>query len=135
MHVLFEEAGKFLGGRILSEADASAQIELDSGKRVKAKTQNMVLRFEKPAPAQLLAEAHALCPDIDLDLAWECAPEDEFGFAELARDYFGDHLGVAQQAAMLMRLHEAPHYFRRAGKGRFRKAAAEIDAAARAKAR
>jgi exoribonuclease-2 len=44
----------------------------------------------------------------------------------LARDYFGDHLGVAQQAAMLMRLHEAPHYFRRAGKGRFRKADAEV---------
>ena len=126
MHVIFEEAGKFLGGRILSEADASAQIELDSGKRVKAKTQNMVLRFEKPAPAQLLAQAQALCPEIDLDLAWECAPGDEFAFTELARDYFGSQLGLAEQAAMLLRLHEAPHYFRRAGKGRFRKADAEV---------
>mgnify|MGYP000252281358 CR=1 FL=1 len=35
MHVLFDEAGKFLAGRILSEAEASAQVELDSGKRVK----------------------------------------------------------------------------------------------------
>jgi exoribonuclease-2 len=31
-----------------------------------------------------------------------------------------------QQAAALLRLFEAPHYFRRAGKGRFRKASAEI---------
>ena len=37
MHVLFEEAGKFLAGRILSEADSSLQVELDSGKRVKVK--------------------------------------------------------------------------------------------------
>ncbi len=126
MHVIFEEAGKFLGGRILSESDASAQIELDSGKRVKAKQQHMVLRFEKPASAQLLAQAQTLSPDIDLDLAWECAPEDEFGFADLARDYFGDQASVAEQAAMLLRLHEAPHYFRRAGKGRFRKADADV---------
>ncbi len=126
MHVIFEEAGKFLGGRILSESDASAQIELDSGKRVKAKQQHMVLRFEKPAPAQLLDQAQALSPEIDLDLAWECAPEDEFGFADLARDYFGDQVNLTEQAAMLLRLHEAPHYFRRAGKGRFRKADAEV---------
>ena len=33
---------------------------------------------------------------------------------------------LAQQAAALLRLFEAPHYFRRAGKGRFRKAPAEI---------
>jgi exoribonuclease-2 len=126
MHVIFEEAGKFLGGRILSESDASAQIELDSGKRIKAKHQNMVLRFEKPAPTQLLTQAHALCPEIDLDLAWECAPPDEFGFADLARDYFGDQVNLTEQAAMLLRLHEAPHYFRRAGKGRFRKADADV---------
>ena len=126
MHVIFEEAGKFLGGRILSESAASAQIELDSGKRIKAKHQNMVLRFEKPAPTQLLTQAQALCPEIDLDLAWECAPPDEFGFADLARDYFGDQVNLTEQAAMLLRLHEAPHYFRRAGKGRFRKADADV---------
>ena len=34
MHALFDDAGKFLAGRILSETDSSAQIELDSGKRV-----------------------------------------------------------------------------------------------------
>ena len=37
MFALFEEAGKFVAGRILSQAETSAQIELDSGKRVKVK--------------------------------------------------------------------------------------------------
>ena len=49
MHALFEEAGKFLAGRILSEADTSAQVELDSGKRVKVKAAHILLKFEKPS--------------------------------------------------------------------------------------
>lgn len=126
MYAIFEEAGKFLGGRILSEADASAQIELDSGKRLKVKAPHIVLRFEQPSPSVVLTQAQQASVDIDLDLAWEFAPAEDFGFGELARDYFGDQLGLAQQAAMLLRLHESPHYFRRAGKGRFRKADAEV---------
>ena len=130
MHVLFDEAGKFLAGRILSEAEASAQVELDSGKRVKVKSANQLLRFDKPAPAELMAQAAPLAAEIELPLAWEFAPEAEFGFGELAADYFGGTPGVAQQAAMLLALYEAPHYFRRAGKGRFRKAPADIVAQA-----
>jgi len=122
MFVLFEEAGKYLAGRILSEAEASAQVELDSGKRVKVKAAHLLVRFEKPAPAELLAEARRLSEEIELDLAWEFAPEEEFGFADLARDYFSTSAGLAQQVAALLRLFDAPHYFRRAGKGRFRKA-------------
>ena len=130
MHVLFDEAGKFLAGRILSEAEASAQVELDSGKRVKVKSANQLLRFDKPAPAELMAQATPLAAEIELPLAWEFAPEAEFGFGELAADYFGGTPGVAQQAAMLLALYEAPHYFRRAGKGRFKKAPADIVAQA-----
>lgn len=126
MFVLFEEAGKYLGGRVLSEAEASAQVELESGKRVKVKGANIVLRFDKPAPAELIAEARGLAATIDLDLAWEFASDEEFGFAELAADYFSDKPTLAQQAAALFALFEAPHYFRRSGKGRFRKAPAEI---------
>lgn len=126
MFALFEEAGKFLAGRVLSEAETSAQVELDSGKRVKVKSANILLKFDKPQPAELLREAQALAPAIELDLAWEFAPEEEFGFADLARDYFSDKASLVQQAAALLRLFEAPHYFRRAGKGRFRKAPAEI---------
>lgn len=126
MFVLFEEAGKYLGGRVLSEAEASAQVELETGKRVKVKGANIVLRFEKPSPAELIAEARALAAAMDLDLAWEFAAEGEFGFADLSAEYFSDKPSLAQQAAALFALFEAPHYFRRAGKGRFKKAPAEI---------
>ena len=130
MFVLFEETGKFLAGRILSEADSSLQVELDSGKRVKVKAVNALMRFEKPAPAAFIAAGQKLSEDIELELAWEFASEDEFAFADLARDYFSaDPTKPAtpeQQAAALFCLFNAPHYFRRAGKGRFRKAPAEI---------
>ena len=126
MFVLFDEAGKFMAGRVLSEAEASAQVELDSGKRVKVKSANLLLKFEKPAPAEFLAQAQAAAQGIELDLAWEFAPDEEFGFADLARDYFSAGASLVEQAGALLRLQEAPHYFRRAGKGRFRKAPAEI---------
>ena len=74
MYALFDDAGKFLAGRILSEAEASAQIELESGKRVKVKAAQMLLKFDKPAPAALLSEASALAQTIELELAWEFAP-------------------------------------------------------------
>jgi exoribonuclease-2 len=129
LFVLFEEAGKFLAGRILSESDASLQVELDSGKRVKVKGVNALLKFEKPSPADLMAAGQKLSTNIELDLAWEFAGEGEFGSADLARDYFsadGKPATLEQQAAALFRLYDAPHYFRRAGKGRFKKAPAEI---------
>ena len=130
MYALFEDAGKFHAGRVMSEADSSAQIELDSGKRVKVKAANLLLKFEQPAPAELISRAQALAQDIELELAWTFAPEAEFGFADLARDYFSAKAGVEQQAAALFRLFEAPHYFRRLGKGQFKKAPEEIVKAA-----
>jgi exoribonuclease-2 len=126
MYLLFEESGKFLAGRMLSEAETSAQVELDSGKRLKVKAANFLLKFEKPTPAQLIAGAQAVAAGIELDMAWEFAPEGDFAFAELARDYFSEQASLEQQAGTLMALYEAPHYFRRAGKGRFRKASADI---------
>jgi len=121
MFLLFEEAGKFVAGRVLSEAEASVQVELDSGKRVKVKGANILLKFEKPAPAQLLSEASLISQSIELDLAWEFAPEAEFGFADIAREYFSADASTTQQVGALIRLYEAPHYFRRAGKGASRK--------------
>ena len=102
MYVLYDDAGKFHAGRLLSEADASVQVELGSGKRVKVKSANVMLRFEQPAPAELMARAQALACEIDLGLAWEFAPEGEFGFAELAREYFEASAGPDKQAAALI---------------------------------
>ena len=90
----------------------------------------MLLKFEKPAPAALLSEAATLSQSIDLELAYEFASDEEFAFADLAKDYFSDGASTVQQVAALIRLHEAPHYFRRAGKGHFKKASADIIAQA-----
>ncbi|MCA3252764.1 MAG: RNB domain-containing ribonuclease [Rubrivivax sp.] len=130
MYALFDDAGKFHAGRVMTEAEASMQVELDSGRRVKVKAANVMLRFDRPAPAELLARAQTLAAEIDLDLAWEFAPEGEFGFADLARDYFSASAGPEQQAAALLRLFDAPHYFRRMGRGQFRKAPEETVKAA-----
>ena len=93
-----------------------------------------MLKFEKPSPAQLLAAAQTISQSIELELAWEFSPDEEFGFCDLAREYFSSDASrpatLEQQAGMLVRLFEAPHYFRRAGKGRFRKAPADIIAQA-----
>ncbi|MFN5158961.1 MAG: RNB domain-containing ribonuclease, partial [Betaproteobacteria bacterium] len=130
MYALFDDAGRFHAGRVMSEAENSLQVELDSGKRVKVKAANLMLRFDKPAPADLLARARALADEIDLDLAWQFAPEAEFGFADLAREYFDAKAGPEHQAAALLRLFEAPHYFRRLGRGLFKKAPEETVKAA-----
>jgi exoribonuclease II len=73
-----------------------------------------------------MAEAAALSATIELDLAWEFAPSDEFSFQELAQEYFSENATLAQQTAALISLFQAPHYFRRSGKGKFKKASADV---------
>ena len=126
MHILFDDAGKLLTGRLLSEAENSLQVELDSGKRVKVKGANALLRFEKPAPGELMSAAAAMADTMELALAYEFAPDDEFAFADLAHEYFSDKASTTEQVAALLCLHGAPHYFRRAGKGHYKKAPPEI---------
>ncbi|HOL36374.1 MAG TPA: RNB domain-containing ribonuclease [Rubrivivax sp.] len=130
MYALFDDAGKFHAARVLHDAGTSLHLELDSGRRVKVKAQHVLLRFEQPTPAELLERARAHAADIDLDLAWQFAPEGDFGFADLAREYFEPQAGTDKQAAALLCLAEAPHYFRRVGKGLFRKAPEETVKAA-----
>ena len=130
MYALYEDAGRFFAGRVLAASDASLQVELESGKRVKVKSAAVMLRFEQPQPAELMTAAQQLAADIDLDITWEFAPAEDFGFGELARDYFSDTATIEQQAAMLFALFGAPHYFRRLGRGSFRKAPEETVKAA-----
>jgi exoribonuclease-2 len=54
MHILFDEAGKLLTGRLLSEAESSLQVELESGKRVKVKSANALLRFDIAGASELI---------------------------------------------------------------------------------
>jgi exoribonuclease II len=126
MNVLFEEDGAFKAGTVLADNNTSLQVELASGKRAKVKAANVLLRFAEPAPAELLDRAEQDANGIDVDFLWETCPDAEFGFEEFAADYAGHKPGAVEAAALLLRLHSAPMYFHRKGKGRFRKAPPEI---------
>ncbi|NBW79683.1 MAG: hypothetical protein EBR27_11825 [Betaproteobacteria bacterium] len=101
MYVLFEDAGKFSAGRILSEAEASAQVELESGKRVKIKAAHLLIKFDKPSPGSLMSSAQELSAEIDLNLAWEFAPVDEFSCLDMAGLYFQDPPTLTSAGAFL----------------------------------
>ncbi|MFP5418161.1 MAG: ribonuclease catalytic domain-containing protein [Gammaproteobacteria bacterium] len=132
MHVIFEEDGHFKAGSILSETEATAQVETLSGKRSKLKAAQLLLRFAAPAPAEVMAEAEALAGELDADFLWEAAGTEEFGFAQLAEDYYGHAPRPAESTALLLKLHASPIYFHKKGKGRYRPAPAETLAAAKA---
>jgi exoribonuclease-2 len=130
MHVLFEEDGAFKTATILTDNDASLQVETASGKRAKIKSANVLLRYNEPAPGQLLEAAESIAEGIEAEFLWECAADVEFSFCDFADDYFGHKASSVEASALLLALHSAPIYFHRKGKGRFRKAPADILAAA-----
>ena len=121
-NVLFDEDGAFKAGTVLSEAGGSLQVESASGKRTKVKASHVMLRFASPAPSDLMQQAQQTAEQIELDFLWECAPQDEFDFTDLAQEYFGAAPSAVQSAGLLMRVHAAPVYFYRKGRGRYRPA-------------
>ena len=122
MNVLYEEAGCFKVGAVLAESDTSLQVEAAHGKRSKIKAASVLLRFEAPPLAELIGKAEALAAEIDSDFLWQCCGTAEFGFAELAREYYGHAPSALEAAAIAIKLQSAPMYFYRKGKGRFRAA-------------
>src|SRR5574343_1337506 len=130
MNVLFEEDGGFKAASILADNDTSLQVELPTGKRSKIKAATVLLRFANPSAGSLLEQATPLAGEIEADFLWECVSDGEFSFLDFARDYYGHDPAPIEATAVLLALHAAPIYFHRKGKGRFRKAPADILAAA-----
>lgn len=126
MNVLFEEDGAFKTGTIVADNDSSLQVDTASGKRVKLKAANVLLRFATPGASELLKLAEAEMEGIETEFLWEVCGESEFGFEELAAEYAGHKPSPVEATTVLLRLHSAPIYFHRKGKGRFRKAPPEI---------
>src|SRR5450830_1282837 len=122
MNLFFEESGDFKVGSVLSQAGEAYQVELPTGKRSKVKIKDVLLQFEKPAPAELLDAAKAIAADVDLEFLWEVAGQEEFGFAELAADYVGHAPQPAESAGLVLSLHSAPVYFYKKGRGRYKAA-------------
>jgi len=126
MNILYEENGSFKVGSIMTDNTTSLQIESLSGKRSKIKSANVMLHFSQPEMAEFMAQAEALAADIEVEFLWECCPADEFGFEDIAAEYFGHKPSSLEAAAALLSLHGAPVYFHRKGKGRFRAAPPDI---------
>ncbi|MEQ1773427.1 MAG: RNB domain-containing ribonuclease [Burkholderiales bacterium] len=122
MNVFYEEDGGFKVGAILADNDTSLQIEAPHGKRSKVKASAVLLRFERPALGDFMAEAQRAADDIDVDFLWQCCGEPEFEYVSLAREYFGHAPSAMESAAALLRLHGAPMYFYKKGRGRYKAA-------------
>ena len=124
MNVFYEESGSFKVATIKSENPGSLQVEAATGKRSKIKTANVLLNFDNPIDDFMdLAQAEA--DSLDTDFLWECCEESEFGFEDLAKAYYGDNPTRVQLAATAIKVHAAPVYFYRKGKGRYKAAPEE----------
>lgn len=125
MNIFYEEEGAFKAGTILADNNTSLQVEAPHGKRSKVKAAAVLLRFEQPPPSALLEQSQTLAESIDVDFLWQCCGGGEFSHDDLAREYFGHAPAPVEAAGVLFRLHSAPMYFYKKGRGRYKAAPEE----------
>ena len=124
MNVFYEEEGHFKVAFVMTENPGSMQVESPTGKRSKIKSNSVLLRFEDTLNGFMEAAQHD-AENLEIDFLWECCGEPEFGFEDLAQEYYGKKPSAIEAAATAIKLHSAPMYFYRKGKGRYKAAPAE----------
>ncbi|MBA4142761.1 MAG: RNB domain-containing ribonuclease [Nitrosospira sp.] len=123
MNVFYEDEGTFKVGAILADNTTSLQVEAPHGKRAKIKAASVLLRFDAPSLSEFMDRAQKTAEDLDPNFLWECCEsEAEFASDALAADYFGHAATSEEAAAVLIRLHSAPMYFYKKGRGRYKAA-------------
>jgi len=122
MNLFFEESGNFKAGVIISQQGESYQVELQSGKRSKVKSKDVLLKFSTPLPEQLLEEAKKIAGSIEVDFLWQVSGKEEFSFTELGNEYFGHKPLPVEAAGLLLSLQASPIYFYKKGKGNYKSA-------------
>jgi len=123
MNVFHEEDGGLKASIVLAEQGATLQVESPHGKRGKIKSAQVLLRFERPTAGELMMQAERVAQEIDIDFLWECCPQElDFGFEQLAKDYFGHAPTAVESVAVALSLHASPMYFYKKGKGRYKPA-------------
>jgi exoribonuclease-2 len=125
MNVFYEEEGTFKVGAILADGGTSLQVEAAHGKRSKIKAASVLLRFDQPQLGAFTEAAQRVADEVDVDFLWQCCGADEFSFEALGREYFGRPPAPLESAGLLFKLHGAPMYFYKKGKGRYKAAPAE----------
>ncbi len=130
MNLFFEESGDFKVGAVLSQQGEAYQVETPTGKRTKVRARDVLLQFDTPSAAEMIASAQRLAEDIDVSFLWDVAGEEEFGVAELGSEYFGHAPKPDEAAGLLLKIAASPIYFHKKGKGRYKAApAATLQAA------
>jgi exoribonuclease-2 len=123
MNVFYEEEGTFKVGAILADNTTSLQVEAPHGRRAKIKATSVLLRFDAPSLSEFMDLAAKTAEELDPNFLWECCEsEAEFSSETLAADYFGHTASPEEAAAVLIRLHNAPIYFYKRGRGRYKAA-------------
>ncbi|HUW50755.1 MAG TPA: RNB domain-containing ribonuclease [Sulfuricella sp.] len=126
MNILYEEDGAIKVASIMADNITSLQVETPHGKRAKIKAANVLLRFDSPPIAGFMDATEAAAGELDPIFLWECCGQnEEFMFADLARDYYGHAPSPVEAAAVALKLHAAPMYFYKKGKGRYKAAPEE----------
>lgn len=127
MNLYFEEDGAFKAGTVLAQAGNAYQVTLTTGRRTKVKASHVFFSFESPSAADLIKDLAAEAASLDPAFLWEVSPDEvEFGFDELAEEYWGGEATPVQKAALLTALHGNPVYFYRKGRGRYRRAPKDV---------
>ena len=129
MNLVYEEGGDIKIATVQSAAGSgdseSWQATSLTGKKIKLKAKEVWLRFERPEAQAVMDEATTLSKEIDLQLLWDCAPDEEFGLFDVSEEYFGAQATIPQQVSLGIALQGAPVFFRRKGRGRFQRAPLE----------
>lgn len=126
MNLFYEDAGSFKVGKVLQEQGSAYQVETLHGKRSKVKANSVMVTFDGLDGHEFASQVDQLATEVDTELLWECAPAEEFGFADMAELYFGEKPNAVQRAAVLTALHASPVYFHRKGRGCYRAAPEDI---------
>ena len=123
--MLYEDGGDFRVGVVLAQSPASLHVETMHGRRAKIKSSHVLMQFERPSGTELLSQAQQFADGLDTDFLWQCCGGREFGFEALAREYVGREPTPVEAAGLLLKLHAAPMYFYRRGRGRYQAAPEE----------
>ena len=125
-NVFYEEEGDFKVGAVLADNDASLQVEAPHGKRSKVKAANVLLRFEGGGLGGLHGRGAASSPRASTSISCgNAAARTSSPSTRWRATTSAARPCAVESAALLIKLHGAPMYFYKKGKGRYKAAPEE----------
>ena len=127
MNVLFEDDGQLKAGTVLADHDASLQVEAASGQAPEDQGRQRAAALRRARRRRgARAGAASSRPSSTRRSCGKSRGDDEFGFDELAREYYGAQpTPRASSGGGACCCTASPMHFYKRGKGRYRKAPAD----------